>query len=186
MQPRSHGDSSRKKAILEASSIVTQLKFAPRCGPRPLTLPSARTRTSAFRIARRGLGPAPASVPNMRGRFPCRPAVRPACVKMAASLPRTLLSRFPNLLRSSYGVQVTPGGLSLHPHGVYTFDPRSAARGRGSHSAPVFTSWSCTTLWPHGARVLTLNLRASQSTCPCLLPVPRGRGRWTPPLDMRH
>ncbi|XP_052600085.1 28S ribosomal protein S18b, mitochondrial isoform X3 [Peromyscus californicus insignis] len=42
----------------------------------------------------------------MRSRFPFRPAVRRACVKMAASLPHTLLRRVPNLLRSSYGVQV--------------------------------------------------------------------------------
>ncbi|XP_075835476.1 small ribosomal subunit protein mS40 isoform X2 [Microtus pennsylvanicus] len=42
----------------------------------------------------------------MRSRSAFGPAVRRPCVKMAASVPRTLLRLLPSLLRSSYGVQV--------------------------------------------------------------------------------
>ncbi|XP_049987704.1 small ribosomal subunit protein mS40 isoform X1 [Alexandromys fortis] len=42
----------------------------------------------------------------MRIRSAFGPAVRRPCVKMAASVPRTLLRLLPSLLRSSYGVQV--------------------------------------------------------------------------------
>lgn len=103
----SHRDWSRRNAILEASSIVTQFKFA--SPPRTPPFDASVLRHVNSRLPHCGACPWPRpSLCQEHALSVFRQAVRRVCVKMATSLRHTLLRLFPPLLRSSYVAQVKP------------------------------------------------------------------------------